>query len=151
VQIYIWPSLFHCYSCSSKFRLVLPSWFYLSGADSPRWSRSKRAVKRFVCVCIALICIMLCFWCRWYALPCDHLRWIMSSLHLFFFHWQNVFLVCCEWHQTVTPQTMQRHEICCSSHTSGISVSVTDKHRHGNYNKMFLTEIIIIIIYRVGQ
>ena len=39
-------------SCSSKSRLVLPSWFHLSGACSPRWSRtkSKRAVKR-LCVC----------------------------------------------------------------------------------------------------
>jgi len=33
-------------SCSSKSRLVLPSWFYLSGAGSPRCSltKSKRAV-----------------------------------------------------------------------------------------------------------
>jgi len=35
-------------SCSSESRLVLPSWFYLSGAGSPWWSwtKSKRAVKR---------------------------------------------------------------------------------------------------------
>jgi len=44
-------------SCSSKSRLVLPSWFYLSGAGSPGSSRteSKRAVKWlcvFVCVYI---------------------------------------------------------------------------------------------------
>jgi len=40
-------------SCSSKFRLVLPSWFYLSGAGSPgkSWTKSKVAIKRFsVCV-----------------------------------------------------------------------------------------------------
>jgi len=40
-------------SCYSRSRLVLPSWFYLSGAGSPRWSpaKSKRAVKRLrVCV-----------------------------------------------------------------------------------------------------
>jgi len=38
-------------SCSSKSRLVLPSWFYLSGARSPGYSRtiSKMAVKR-LCV-----------------------------------------------------------------------------------------------------
>jgi len=38
-------------SCSSKSRLVLPSWFYLSGASSLGWSQteSKRAVKR-LCV-----------------------------------------------------------------------------------------------------
>jgi len=28
-------------SCSSKSRLVLPSWFYLSGTGSPGWSRTK--------------------------------------------------------------------------------------------------------------
>ena len=40
-------------SCSSKSRLVLTSWFYLSGTCSPRWSRtySRRAVKR-LCVCM---------------------------------------------------------------------------------------------------
>jgi len=38
-------------SCSSKSRLGLLPWFYLSGAGSPGWSRteSKRAVKR-LCV-----------------------------------------------------------------------------------------------------
>jgi len=38
VQICIWPSWWHCHSlslCSSKFRLVSPSWFYLAGAGSP--------------------------------------------------------------------------------------------------------------------
>jgi len=46
-------------SCSSKSRLVLLSWFYLSGAGLPRWSRtkSKRAVKLlFVCVCVC-VCV----------------------------------------------------------------------------------------------
>ena len=40
-------------SCSSKSRLVYPSWFYLSGTCSPGWSRtnSRRAVKR-LCVCM---------------------------------------------------------------------------------------------------
>jgi len=38
-------------SCSSKSRLVLPSWFYLSGANLPNLSRTKsnRAVKQ-LCV-----------------------------------------------------------------------------------------------------
>jgi len=42
-------------SCSSKSRLVLPSWFYLSGVISPRqsWTKSKSAVKQLcVCVCV---------------------------------------------------------------------------------------------------
>jgi len=35
-------------SCSSKSRLALPSWFYLSGTSSPgqSWTKSRRAVKR---------------------------------------------------------------------------------------------------------
>jgi len=35
-------------SCPSKSRLVLPSWFYLSGAGSSGqfWTKSKRAVKQ---------------------------------------------------------------------------------------------------------
>jgi len=39
-------------SCSSKSRLVLSSWFYFSGAGSPRYpqTKSKWAVKR-LCVC----------------------------------------------------------------------------------------------------
>jgi len=47
-------------SCSSKSRLVLPSWFYLSGAGSPRWSRTKckRAVK-WLCAC-ARVCVCVC-------------------------------------------------------------------------------------------
>jgi len=38
VQICIWPSRCHCHAlcCSSKSRLVLPSWFYLSGTGLPR-------------------------------------------------------------------------------------------------------------------
>ena len=51
-------------SCSSKSRLVLPSWFYLSGAGSPGWSRtkSKRAVKwLYVCVCVIHL-EMIAFW-----------------------------------------------------------------------------------------
>jgi len=41
-------------SCSNKYRLILPSWFYLSGAGLSGWSRtkSKRAVKWSVCVCV---------------------------------------------------------------------------------------------------
>jgi len=43
-------------SCSSKSRLVLPFWFYLSGTCSPGWSRtdSRREVKRLcvVCACV---------------------------------------------------------------------------------------------------
>jgi len=40
-------------SCSSKSRLVLRSWFYLSGASLTGWSwtESKSAVKR-LCVCM---------------------------------------------------------------------------------------------------
>jgi len=40
VQVCIWPSWCHCHSfiisCFSKSSLVLPSWFYLAGAGSPR-------------------------------------------------------------------------------------------------------------------
>ena len=38
-------------SCCSKSRLILSSWFYLSGAGLPGWSQTelKRAVK-WVCV-----------------------------------------------------------------------------------------------------
>jgi len=45
-------------SCSSKSRLVLPSWFYLSGTCSPGYSQtySRRAVKRLcVCVCVCVL------------------------------------------------------------------------------------------------
>jgi len=45
------------YFCSSKSRLVLPSWFYLCGASSPGYSRtkSKRAIKwLYVCVCMCM-------------------------------------------------------------------------------------------------
>jgi len=47
-------------SCFSKSRLVLLSWFYVSGAGSPGWSRtkSKRAVKWCVCVCVFQIIIL---------------------------------------------------------------------------------------------
>jgi len=40
-------------SCFSKSRLVLPSWWYLSGVGSPGESRtkSKMAIKR-LCVCV---------------------------------------------------------------------------------------------------
>jgi len=34
VQICIWPSRCHCHSLSLGARLVLPSWFYLSGTGS---------------------------------------------------------------------------------------------------------------------
>jgi len=40
-------------SCSSKSRLVLPSWFYFSGAGSPRWSRTEGR-KTVVCVCVCV-------------------------------------------------------------------------------------------------
>ena len=45
-------------SSSSKSRLVLPSWFYLSGASSPglSWTKSKRAIK-WLCVCA---CVRAC-------------------------------------------------------------------------------------------
>jgi len=48
VQICIWPSWCHCHSlslvpvnpdCSTEFRLILPSWFYLSGAGSPGYTQ----------------------------------------------------------------------------------------------------------------
>jgi len=45
-------------SCFSKFRLVLPSWFYLSSAGSSGWSRtrSKGAVEWFyVSVCVIAV------------------------------------------------------------------------------------------------
>jgi len=47
-------------SCSSKSRLVLPSWFYLFGAGLPGWSRTepKRAVK-WLCVCVH-VCVTCC-------------------------------------------------------------------------------------------
>jgi len=43
-------------SCCSKSRLVLPSWFYLSGSSSPGWSqkKSKRAVK-WLCVGVMVL------------------------------------------------------------------------------------------------
>jgi len=43
-------------SCSSKSRLVLPSWFYLSGTCWPGWTRtySRPAVKR-LCVCVCCV------------------------------------------------------------------------------------------------
>jgi len=47
-------------SCSSKFRLVLPSWFYLSAVGSPGYSRakSKRIINGMVvCVCV---CVCVC-------------------------------------------------------------------------------------------
>ena len=42
-------------SCSSKSKLVLPSWFYRSGASSSGWSwtKSERAVK-WLCVLMAV-------------------------------------------------------------------------------------------------
>jgi len=48
--------------CSSKSRLVLPSWFYLSGAGSPGWSRtkSKRAVKWLCAWVRACVCVHAC-------------------------------------------------------------------------------------------
>jgi len=47
-------------SCSSKSRLVLSSWFYLSGARLPGWSRtkSKRPIK-WLCVCVC-VCACMC-------------------------------------------------------------------------------------------
>ena len=42
-------------SCSSKSRLVLPSWFYLSGTGSPRWfQRKSRRVVKWLYVCCRL-------------------------------------------------------------------------------------------------
>jgi len=50
-------------SCSSKSRLVFPSWFYLSGTLSPGHSQTKstRAVKR-LCVCVTALCPGLPGW-----------------------------------------------------------------------------------------
>jgi len=52
-------------SCSSKARLVLPSWFYLSGAGSPGKSRtkSKTAVKQ-LCVCVIFIHFKVLYSCQ---------------------------------------------------------------------------------------
>jgi len=38
-------------SCSRKSRLVLPAWFYFSGAGSPGWSQTK---SKCVCVCVCV-------------------------------------------------------------------------------------------------
>ena len=49
-------------SSSSKSKLVLLSWFYLSGASSPglSWTKSKRAIK-WLCVCVcACACVCVC-------------------------------------------------------------------------------------------
>jgi len=53
MQICIWPSWCHCHSLS--LAPANPDWFYLPGAGSPGWSRtkSKRAVKWLhVCACV---------------------------------------------------------------------------------------------------
>jgi len=48
-------------SCSGKSRLVLTSWFYLSGAGSPGWSRtkSKRAVDLVLNIWILVLVLVL--------------------------------------------------------------------------------------------
>ena len=47
-------------SCSSKSRLVLPSWFYLSGVGSPGYSRTKcKRATKWLCVCAhARVCVL---------------------------------------------------------------------------------------------
>ena len=66
-------------SCSSKSRLVLPSWFYLSGTCWPGWTRtySWPAVKR-LCVCVFQV---LPFWYRLTRVVPDKrpLNWCNSS------------------------------------------------------------------------
>jgi len=49
-------------SCSSESRLVLPSWFYLSGAGSLGWSRteSKRAIKQLCMRVCVHACVHAC-------------------------------------------------------------------------------------------
>jgi len=48
-------------SCSSKSRLVLPSWFYLSGDDSPGYfgTKSKRTEK-WLCMCVCVVLLLYC-------------------------------------------------------------------------------------------
>jgi len=63
VQLMLMPLII---SWSSKSRLVLHSWFYLSGASAPgkSWTKSKRAVK-WLCVCVcncAHYCIISMQW-----------------------------------------------------------------------------------------
>jgi len=48
---------------SSKSRLVLPSWFYLSGANSPGYSRTRS--KRALCGCVCW-CVCVCVCDVWY-------------------------------------------------------------------------------------
>jgi len=50
-------------SCSSKSRLVLPSWFYLSGAGSPvrRVVPDKIQEGRKMVVCMR-VCVCVCVW-----------------------------------------------------------------------------------------
>jgi len=50
VQICIWPSWCHCQSLS--LAPVNPDWFYLSGAGSPGYFRTKSKRIVFVCVCV---------------------------------------------------------------------------------------------------
>jgi len=75
-------------SCFSKSRLVLPSWFYVSGVDLPGWSRtkSKRAVKQ-LCMCV---CVSVCV-CSVHILlsKCMPLKDPLNS-HLNCFVWETL-------------------------------------------------------------
>jgi len=47
-------------SCSSKSRLVIPSWFYISGASLPGYSWTKsEGHKKIACVCVC-VCVSVC-------------------------------------------------------------------------------------------
>ena len=85
VLICIWPCWCHCHSLS--LAPVNPDWFYLSGAGSPGYSRtkSKRAIKwlrvcEFVCLCDYITGFLLCSCFSVYA------AWICSrkceALHI---------------------------------------------------------------------
>jgi len=61
-------------SCSSKSRLVLPFWFYLSGAGSPRYSQTecKRAIRQLcLCVCVLFFCQPVVTHAHW-PFMCHH-------------------------------------------------------------------------------
>ena len=69
VQICIWPSCCHCHSLS--LTPVNPDWFYLSGAGSPGWCRTKpkRAIK-WLCVCVFNVFFSFYFFLSVNTIPC---------------------------------------------------------------------------------